>query len=54
MAPPLLGPELKQQLPAHAWSRLFPLALGSDLAYFRASDPFALAERTRTSCETAP
>jgi enterochelin esterase-like enzyme/acetyl esterase/lipase len=45
MAPPLLGPELKSPLPAHAWSRLFPLALGSDIDYFRANDPFALAEK---------
>jgi endo-1,4-beta-xylanase len=45
MAPPLLGPELKQQLPSNAWSRLFPLAMGSDLEYFRANDPFTLAEK---------
>jgi enterochelin esterase-like enzyme len=45
MAPPLLGPELKQPLPAHAWSRLFPMAMSSDLPYFRANDPFTLAEK---------
>jgi endo-1,4-beta-xylanase len=45
MAPPLLGPELKQHLPMQAWSRLFPLAMNSDLEYFRANDPFTLAEK---------
>ena len=47
MAPPLLGPELKQQLPMQAWSRLFttPLAMGGDLEYFHANDPFTLAEK---------
>jgi esterase/lipase superfamily enzyme len=44
-APPLLGPELTQPLPAHAWSRLFPSAMGGDLAYFRENDPFTLAVR---------
>jgi endo-1,4-beta-xylanase len=42
-APPLLGPELKSPLPARAWSRLFPTAMGGDLEYFRANDPFTLA-----------
>jgi endo-1,4-beta-xylanase len=41
-APPLLGPELTQPLPSRAWSRLFPTAMGGDLDYFRANDPFAL------------
>jgi endo-1,4-beta-xylanase len=41
-APPLLGPDLKSPLPARAWSRLFPTAMGGDLDYFRANDPFAL------------
>jgi dipeptidyl aminopeptidase/acylaminoacyl peptidase len=41
-APPLLGPDLKQPLPARAWSRLFPSAMGGDLDYFRENDPFAL------------
>jgi endo-1,4-beta-xylanase len=41
-APPLLGPELKQPLPTRAWSRLFPSAMGNDLDYFRANDPFTL------------
>ncbi|MFB3828211.1 MAG: alpha/beta hydrolase-fold protein [Bryobacteraceae bacterium] len=45
MAPPLLGPELKQPLPAKAWSRLFPTAMAGDLEYFRANDPFTLAEK---------
>jgi len=45
MAPPLLGPDVKQQLPAHAWSRLFPLAMSNDLDYFRANDPFTLVEK---------
>src|SRR5437016_10583851 len=41
-APPLLGPELKQPLPTQAWSKLFPTAMGGDLAYFKENDPFAL------------
>src|SRR5262249_49986765 len=41
-APPLLGPELRSPLPVRAWSRLFPSAMGGDLEYFRANDPFAL------------
>src|SRR5436190_3825853 len=45
MPPPLLGPELKQRLPMQAWSRLFPLAMNNDLEYFRANDPFTLAEK---------
>jgi endo-1,4-beta-xylanase len=45
MAPPLLGPELKQPLPMRAWSRLFPSAMNGDLEYFRANDPFALAAK---------
>jgi endo-1,4-beta-xylanase len=44
-APPLLGPELKSPLPARAWSRLFPTAMGGDLAYFRANDPFSLVPK---------
>jgi enterochelin esterase-like enzyme/dienelactone hydrolase len=44
-APPLLGPELKSPLPARAWSRLFPAAMGGDLEYFRANDPFSLVPR---------
>jgi endo-1,4-beta-xylanase len=43
MAPPLLGPELKQPLPARAWSNLFTTAMLNDLDYFRANDPFSLA-----------
>ncbi len=45
MAPPLLGPELKSPRPAQAWSRLFPMAMGGDLEYFRANDPFTLASK---------
>jgi hypothetical protein len=47
MAPPLLGPELKQPLPMQAWSRLFPSpnAMGGDMDYFHANDPFTLAEK---------
>src|SRR5438067_1182337 len=45
MAPPLLGPELKQPLPMRAWSRLFPAAMDSDLEFFRANDPFMLAAK---------
>ena len=41
-APPLLGPELTSPLPVRAWSRLFPTAMGGDLEYFRANDPFSL------------
>ena len=45
MAPPLLGPELTQQLPKQAWSRLFPTAMAGDPDYFRANDPFTLVEK---------
>jgi endo-1,4-beta-xylanase len=45
MAPPLLGPELNQALPARAWSNLFPTAMLNDLDYFRTNDPFTLAEK---------
>ena len=44
-APPLLGPQLKSSLPARAWSKLFPTAMGGDLDYFHANDPFVLAAR---------
>ena len=44
-APPLLGPDLTQQLPRRAWSKLFAKAMGGDLAYFRENDPFVLAAR---------
>jgi endo-1,4-beta-xylanase len=44
-APALLGPELKQATPSHAWAKLFPAAMGSDLEYFRANDPFTLAAK---------
>jgi hypothetical protein len=44
-APPLLGPELKAPLPARAWSRLFPAAMGDDLGYFRANHPFTLVSK---------
>ncbi len=44
-APPLLGPQLKARLPARAWSKLFPTAMGGDLDYFHANDPFVLAAR---------
>jgi endo-1,4-beta-xylanase len=44
-APALPGPELKSPLPARAWSRLFPSAMGGDLDYFRANDPFALVPK---------
>ena len=45
MAPPLLGPELTQQLPKQAWSRLFPTAMAGDMDYFRQNDPFTLVEK---------
>jgi endo-1,4-beta-xylanase len=48
-APPLLGPELKQPLPARAWSKLFPTAMGGDLDYFRTNDPFALVAKNADS-----
>jgi S-formylglutathione hydrolase FrmB len=56
MAPPLLGPELKQPLPMQSWSRLFnsPNAMGGDMDYFRANDPFTLAEKNAGPCATAP
>jgi endo-1,4-beta-xylanase len=41
-APPLLGPELTQPLPRRAWSKIFAMTMGGDLAYFRENDPFAL------------
>ncbi len=41
-APPCSGPDLKQPLPAGAWSKLFSSAMGGDLDYFRENDPFAL------------
>jgi endo-1,4-beta-xylanase len=44
-APPLLGPELTSPLPARAWSRLFPTAMGGNLEYFRANDPFSLVAK---------
>jgi endo-1,4-beta-xylanase len=44
-APALLGPELTQATPASAWKTLFPAAMGGDLDYFRANDPFFLAEK---------
>jgi endo-1,4-beta-xylanase len=44
-APALLGPDLKSPLPTRAWSRLFPSAMGGDLDYFRANDPFALVPK---------
>jgi enterochelin esterase-like enzyme/dienelactone hydrolase len=44
-APPLLGPELNARTPARAWSRLFPNAMGGDMEYFRANDPFALVPK---------
>jgi endo-1,4-beta-xylanase len=44
-APPLLGTELKSPLPARAWSRLFPTAMGGDLEYFKANDPFTLVPK---------
>ena len=54
-APALLGPDLKQPRPSQAWSRLFPNAMGGDLEYWQANDPFllvpknadALRDRTR-------
>jgi endo-1,4-beta-xylanase len=42
-APALLGPDVRGPGPAEAWAKLFPVALGSDMAYFQANDPFALA-----------
>jgi endo-1,4-beta-xylanase len=42
MAPPLLGPDLQQPLPARAWSKLFYTAMGGDLEYFKTNDPFSL------------
>jgi endo-1,4-beta-xylanase len=44
-APALLGPGLKAPLPTRAWSKLFPSAMGSDMEYFHANDPFALVPR---------
>jgi endo-1,4-beta-xylanase len=44
-APALLGPELTQPTPSRAWARLFPAAMGSDMEYFRANDPFSLVPK---------
>jgi endo-1,4-beta-xylanase len=41
-APPLLGPDLNQPLPSRTWSNKLLTAMGGDLEYFRANDPFAL------------
>jgi endo-1,4-beta-xylanase len=45
MAPAMLGPTLTQPRPVQAWSRLFPsqMAMGGDMEYFKANDPFELA-----------
>ena len=45
MAPPLVEPELQSPLPARAWHNLFTTAMLNDLDYFRANDPFTLAEK---------
>ncbi len=42
MAPALLEPGLKG-LPANAWSRLFPAAMGGNLDYWKENNPFDLA-----------
>lgn len=44
-APALLGPDLKQPRPSQAWSRLFPNAMGGDLEYWQANDPFLLVPK---------
>ena len=41
-APALLGPTVKGRDPENAWAKLFPTAMGGDMEYFRANDPFAL------------
>ena len=46
MAPPLVGPELQQPRPMQAWRNLFTTAMCNDLDYFRANDPFTLAEKS--------
>jgi endo-1,4-beta-xylanase len=44
-APALLGPDLQQPRPSQAWSRLFPNAMGGDLEYWQANDPFLLVPK---------
>jgi S-formylglutathione hydrolase FrmB len=39
----LLGPHVEGHDPVQAWAKLFPTALGSDMDYFQANDPFTLA-----------
>ncbi len=42
-APALLGPHVEGRDAANAWAKLFPVAMGGDMEYFRAHDPFTLA-----------
>jgi enterochelin esterase-like enzyme len=44
-APALLGPSLQGGAPGNAWDRLFPHAMGSDIAYWETNDPFTLLQK---------
>jgi endo-1,4-beta-xylanase len=43
LAPALLGPDIEGDTLRRKWSNLFSAALGSDLTYFEANNPFDLA-----------
>jgi endo-1,4-beta-xylanase len=42
-APALLGPNVRGSSPESNWAKLFPVAMGGDMEYFNANDPFTLA-----------
>jgi endo-1,4-beta-xylanase len=42
-APALLGPTLQGPVPVREWGKLFVAAMGSDMDYYKANDPFTLA-----------
>ena len=41
-APALLGPTVQGRDAVNNWAKLFPTAMGSDMAYFEANNPFTL------------
>ena len=44
-APPLVEPDSQWQQVRQAWGNLFPTAMAGDMEYFKANDPFTLAEQ---------
>ncbi len=42
-APAFLGPTVQGRDPVNAWAKLFPTAMGGDMEYFDANNPFTLA-----------